>query len=254
MLEQPHDDLRGDGQGALGADHDAPEVVARRLPRPPAEPRHRAVSQHDLHAEDVVRGDAVGQAVRPAGVLGNVAAYCARPLAGRVRGEVEPVLRRCRGDVQVDHPRLHDRQPVCRVDLQDALHPRERDNEPALLGDGAPAEPGAGAARHDGHPSAGGGSYDRRDLLRAGRQHDRGGHGLVHRAIVLEDDQVLRQVDHVVVADYCSKLVYQQIVFGHMRLPRHILLNRRTGFNQAGNSPRCRALAGGLYFASIDRG
>ena len=55
---------------------------------------HLAVGQHDLDGEDVRARDAVGQAVRPAGVGGDVAADRAALLARRVGGEVQAVRRR----------------------------------------------------------------------------------------------------------------------------------------------------------------
>ena len=52
----------------------------------------RAVGQDDLEGEDVGVGDALGQAVRTAGVVGHVAADRARLLAARVGGEVQAVV------------------------------------------------------------------------------------------------------------------------------------------------------------------
>ena len=71
-----------------------------------------AVGQHDLDGEDVGVGDALGEAVRPARVVGDVAADRARLLAARVGGEVQAVRGDGRREVEVEHARLDPRQPV----------------------------------------------------------------------------------------------------------------------------------------------
>src|SRR5262249_59084409 len=87
LLEDAHDDPRGDPERALGADEDAGQVVAARVARLAAEPHDLAVGHDHLEPEDVIGGDAVLQGVRAAGVVGDVAADRARLLArwvGRV--------------------------------------------------------------------------------------------------------------------------------------------------------------------------
>ena len=91
LRQDAHDDLGRDPERALAADEDAGQVVAGRVARLAAEPHDLAVGQHDLEPEHVIRGDAVLQAVRPAGVLGDVAADRARLLARRIGRVVEPV-------------------------------------------------------------------------------------------------------------------------------------------------------------------
>ena len=96
-LGQPDADLGGDAAHALAADERAAQVVAVDLAALAAEHDHLAVGQHDLEREDVRRRDAVGQAVRTTGVVGDVAADRAALLAARVRCEVQAVVRRPRG-------------------------------------------------------------------------------------------------------------------------------------------------------------
>ncbi len=148
--QQAHEGLRDDAERALGADDDAGEVVAGQVARGAAGPDDAAVRQHQLEAEDVVGRDAVGQAVRPAGVLGDVAADGAGALAGGVGGVVEAVLRDGLAQLQVDDAGLDQRGQVLDVDLEDALHARHGDEHAAHGRDGAAAEAGAGAARHHG--------------------------------------------------------------------------------------------------------
>ena len=85
--------LGRDAERALGADEDAEQIVARRVERLAAELDQLAVGQHDLEAEHVVDGEAVLEAVRAAGVLGDVAADRADLLARRIGRVVEAVRR-----------------------------------------------------------------------------------------------------------------------------------------------------------------
>ena len=81
----PQRDLRGDAERALGADERAEQVVARAGRALAAELHQLAVGEHDLQTGHVVRGEAVLEAVRAAGVLGHVAADRADDLARGIR-------------------------------------------------------------------------------------------------------------------------------------------------------------------------
>ena len=122
VRRQAHADLRGDAEHPLAADEHATQVVARRLGVLAAEHDHLAVGQDDLEAEDVGVGDALGEAVRTARVVGHVAADRARLLAARVRGEVQPVGGHRTAEVEVEHAWLDPRPPDGGVDRQDAVH------------------------------------------------------------------------------------------------------------------------------------
>ena len=197
LSEQADDGLRNDRQRALGADHHAAQVVPGALAGASAEPLHRAVGGHYLHTENVVGGDAVGQAVGSAGVLGNVPANGARLLRGRVWGIVEAVLLYGVRQVDVDDPGLHDRQPVLDVDLNDPVHSGEGRNDASVVGDSAAAQACARAPGHDGSSVPPCNIHDGGDLFGGGGQGDGGGQRPVDRAIVLVDDQVLRLVEDV---------------------------------------------------------
>ena len=84
-----------------------------------------------------------------AGVLGDVAADRAGFLAGWIRREKEAVTERLLGELEIDHARLDQRGAVFAIDLEDAVHPRQADDDPAPLRDRATGETGAGAASHD---------------------------------------------------------------------------------------------------------
>ena len=80
-----------------------------------------AVAQDHLRRGHVGVGDSVGQAVRPAGVGGHVAADRAGLLAGRVGGEVPAQRPQQPVEVQVDRPGLDPRHAVGDVDRLDRV-------------------------------------------------------------------------------------------------------------------------------------
>ena len=110
-----------------------------------------AIGQDELHAEDVIDGDAVLERVRPAGVGGDVAADGAGPLARRVGGEVVAVRLQVIGQPEVDDARLDDGVAIAIVDFEDALHPRQGDHDAAADRQTAAGQAGAGAARQERH-------------------------------------------------------------------------------------------------------
>ena len=151
LAHQPDGDRGDQHHGAFGAGQQAGEIVARQVGLLAAGLDHGAVGQHQLQAEDVIGGDAVGQGVRAAGVFRDVAADGAGALAGGVgRVEIAAALHR-QGDVQVDHAGLHHGALVFQIDFEDPVHAREGDHDAALAGDGAAGESGAGAAADERH-------------------------------------------------------------------------------------------------------
>jgi hypothetical protein len=184
--KQPHCDLRGDPERAFGADEHPAQVGSRLLAGVSAERDHRAVGQHHLGRQHVVRGEPVLEAVRAAGVLRDVAADRAHLLAAGVGREVQPVRRGRCGDVQVGHARLDDRPPVDRVDLEHPLQPRDADDDPVRHGQRPAREAGAGPARHERHPVFRAHPYGRRHLRGiAGEQHQFGNDAVSGQPVAL---------------------------------------------------------------------
>src|SRR6266571_3152797 len=83
-VEEPDRDRGDDTEGAFGAHGDADEVVARVLGRLAAKTHEHPRAGHQLEPEDMVRGDAVLEAVRPAGVGRDVSPDGRDHLARRV--------------------------------------------------------------------------------------------------------------------------------------------------------------------------
>ena len=110
--------------------------------RPPSM-RHRAVGEHDVDGEHVRGGDPRRQAVRAAGVGGDVAADGARLLRRRVGRVVQPEVGDRAAEVEVEHPRLHPRAPLLGVDLEHAVEPGGDDHDGVVDGGRAAREAGA---------------------------------------------------------------------------------------------------------------
>ena len=82
----------GDAESAFGTDKSAAQVVAGGFAGGGAQVDDFPVLEDDFHADDMVGGGAVGQAVGAAGVFGDVAAEAASALAGGVGGVAQPEL------------------------------------------------------------------------------------------------------------------------------------------------------------------
>src|SRR5581483_11738945 len=93
-----------------------------------------AIGQHHLHAQDVVGGHTVFEAVRAAGVERNVAADGAHNLRTGIGRVVQAVRRHFAAHPDIDHARLHDHTQIFQVDFQDFVHLGQNDQQPA--GDG----------------------------------------------------------------------------------------------------------------------
>jgi hypothetical protein len=89
------------------------------------------------------------QAVRAAGIHPDVPANGAGELRTRIRRIEEAVGRNRIGNIEIGHARLNRRRAVEQVDIQDARHLRQTDDDRVLLRNGAAGERGAGAPRHD---------------------------------------------------------------------------------------------------------
>ena len=197
-LREAHADLRGDAEHPLAADERPAQVVAVRLGILAAEHDDRTVGQDDLDGQHVRLGDPVGQAVRPTGVVGHVAADAAALLAARVGGEVQTEAGDVAGQVEVEHARLDPRHAVHRVDRQHPVHLRRRDHHPAVERRRPTGETGprtAGDERHvrgDGEADAGG------DLLGRQREADDAGAALDVRRVALVQAELGRPGVHPV--------------------------------------------------------
>ena len=149
LLQDAHGDLGDDAEQALGAGHQAEQIVALGIEMLAAEAHDLAVDQHDLEAEHVVGGEAVFQAMHAAGILGDVAADGAGDLARRIGRVVEALALHRLGDGEVGDAGLRHHAAIGVVDLEDAVELAEAEQDAVGERQRAARQRGAGAARHD---------------------------------------------------------------------------------------------------------
>ena len=90
-----------------------------------------------------------GQAVRAAGVGGDVPADRAGLLRGRIGRVVQAEVVHRAGQVEVQHAGLDPRDPADRIDLEHAVHLRRDDDDRVAEGRRAAGEAGAAPPRHE---------------------------------------------------------------------------------------------------------
>ena len=168
--------LRDDRQRPFGADEHRQQVEPGRIQRRPAEVHQLAVGQHRFDAEHVVDGETVLQAVRAAGVLGDVPADRADDLARRI-GRV--VAARSGATRRVISRFVTPGSTVTRrfgMSISRIRFSRDRPiSTPSGCGSAPPDNPGAVAARHERHAVAVTEPDDRLHFGGVGRKHDRAG-------------------------------------------------------------------------------
>ena len=171
--QQPQDDLGHHGQRALRADQQLHQVVAGHvLDQLAAHLHDLARGQDHLQAADIVLGRAILDRPRAARALGDVAADGAGVEAGRV-GRVEEPLGLDRA-VQVagDDARLDGDHQVVLVDLQDAVHLFQGEDNAALHGHRTAAQAVARPAGCNRYPLTVGQFEHLGHLLGRGDTHD----------------------------------------------------------------------------------
>src|SRR5438093_877133 len=85
VAENPHGDARHDRERAFRSHDETDQIRSRRVGERALEAEELSVGHDRLDAEDVMRGEAVLQTVRAAGILRDVAADRAHLLARRIR-------------------------------------------------------------------------------------------------------------------------------------------------------------------------
>jgi hypothetical protein len=161
-------------QGPLAADEQLGEVVAGdALDRAPPGGDDLAGCQDDLETANVVGRDAVLDAAQPAGVGRQVSPDRAELPTGRVRWIEEAVLRDRAGERGVHDTRLDHREAVGRVDLDDVIHPLEREDDAAVDRVGRAGQAAAGTLGDDRDPEAGRGAEGVLDVGTLASTNDR---------------------------------------------------------------------------------
>ncbi len=162
----------GDGEHAFAADDHRQQVEAGHIERFGAELDRFARRGEAAHAQHVVHGQSVLQAMHAAGILGDVAADGAGNLTARVGRVIQAERRGGLADRQVAHAALDDGRAGQRIHRQDFIESRERDRDSEAVRERAARKSRARAARHHGDSQPVTGAQRRRELFLVRRQRD----------------------------------------------------------------------------------
>ena len=219
VLREGHRDPGGDAERALAADEHPAQVEAERLGIETTEHRHFTVGQHDLDRLHVGVGDTVGEAMGPAGVVGHVAADRAHLLARRIGCEVEAERREVLRQIEVDDAGLDPGDAIVEIDVENPVHPGERDDDRRTEWDRPAGEPGARTTGHDGSPVPCGDPHDRLHVAGRGGEADRTGHTAAEDGRVAAQQRAFGRVDaHAVHADRRAQVGDDRIIDGVARV------------------------------------
>ena len=173
------------------------------------------IGQDDGQTQHVVAGHAVFQAARAAGVAGDVPADGRMADAGWVGRVEQPEFFHRSLQVRGDDAGFDVDGGIVLVDLQDAVHARQAQDDPTLEGHRGGRQPGAHAARHHRDALAGGQLHHLADLFGRARQDDHIRAMLFEGAIVAVDSQVFRRGQHAILADdffeLCDDVFYPSL-------------------------------------------
>lgn len=135
--EESEGDLESDAEKAFGTAEEAGVIGAEMLAAAATEFDDFAGGKNNFHAEDMVGGHAVFEAMRAAGVEGNVSSNGADGLAGGVGSVVETVGRGGFGDVEIDDAGFDDGDAVLRIKVDDSVESIQGDDDAIFDGEGA---------------------------------------------------------------------------------------------------------------------
>ncbi len=170
---EPEDGAGHEGECALRTEHQLGEVVAARgFDEAAAGGEHLAGPEHELEAEHVVAGDPVLDRPHAAGIGGDVAAQTGRLLAGEHRVD-EPVGSQCLVQLAQRDPGFDHSHMVGEIDLEDAVHPLERDDDSFLGRDAGTRKPCCRAPGGEGDAPGARRLHDGRHFLARSRSHHR---------------------------------------------------------------------------------
>ena len=222
--------LGGHGQHALGADRDRQQVEARGVQRSATKFDHLALDGERAHAQHVVQGEAVLEAVHAAGVFGDVAADRAGNLARRVGCVVEPVRGRGFGNRQIAHTRLHSRRTRVSIDFQDAVELGHGQQYAVGVRQRAARQPGARATRHHRHLQRVARLQHLRHLrLSFGQDHDQRQLAVERQTVAFVWPRILRPMQHAALRQQREQRRHDLMPIGTARLAQELPRDQQTG-------------------------
>jgi len=153
------------------------------FPRRGGRASHR---QNNLKAKDMRRGETVFEAMRAAGIFGDIATDSAHRLRRGVRRIEEFIVLNARGDIEIEDARLRRHACVGKIHFEDAVHANQADDDAVLDRRRSAAQAGARASRdkRDSFPVTD--ADDGLNLFSGSGQEDRAGqHAEINQAIAL---------------------------------------------------------------------
>jgi hypothetical protein len=183
-------DFGNESKRAFGADQEAGEIVRAGVALFAADADDFTIGEDEFERGDVIRGDALSESVRAAGVFGNVSADGGRFLARRIGSEIEAGLFNGTGDVEIDYTGLNDGALIVEIEFEDTVHAGEHEHDSAGAGECATGETGSRASAKDGHVVLIGEADDFGNFGGCGRESDKVGPAFFDRSIVFVEDEV----------------------------------------------------------------
>ncbi len=187
-------------ESPLGTNEKPGEIVAGRIKRGAAKMNELAARQYNLEREYMIRRHTISQRVRPAGILGDIAADRASLLARRIGREMQPKMLNGKAQIRIHQAGLHTRALIFRIHFENAIHSRERSDDPAAPRDRTAGEPSAGASAHQRRFVLLGQPHDPDHVRRRARKHDAIRPRHLDRPIVFVEQQIFRLIEHGVAA------------------------------------------------------
>ena len=194
--QQAQGDLESDAEETFAAHEEPRQVRAHMLEARASQLAHLAGAEHHFHAQNVVAGHAVLEAVSAARVESDVAADRADRLRRGIGSVVETVRRRGLGHLEIDDAGLDRGHPPHRVDGENPVEPVEADDQTAFDRQRAPGQTGAATARDERQAVRVAEADDRDHLLARLGKNDADRPGAERRQSVgLVDDEIGRALE-----------------------------------------------------------
>lgn len=167
----------------------------------------RPIGKNDLQSEHVSGRKSVLQTVRSPGVLGNIPADAADRLRGRVRGIKVSLWLDPAGNVQIDHPGFHNHPRILKVNFENAIHPRQANDNAVENRQRSAAQARSRTAGDKGNALSMTDADNRLQLGSIGGQQDREGHDAkIRQPVAFVGVQLFRRTDEAGRTNDRSKL------------------------------------------------
>ena len=222
--QQLHFDFRHHTQQPLGAGHQRKQVHPTAVQTITAHGHDITLGGDHFHAQDVVNGQTVLEAMHAARVLGHVTANGAGDLRGRIWPVIQTVLGRFFADGEVSHPGLQSCRSGQRINLHDAIELGQRQYHALLVGHGTGTESRSGSTGHHRYRVLVTDAHHPLHLFNGFRQHHQQRHFAIHRhAVAFVGLHGFVIGDDVVRVDKRPELL-RQLGFADFRLGSHSTL------------------------------